>query len=144
MARGSTGAAVQDLGTLMRSGAVGSLGDPALLDRFLATRGEEAEDAFAAVVQRHGPMVMGVCRRILGDPDDADDAFQATFLVLARKALEIAHRELLANWLYGVAVRTSRELKVRKARRLAREGQVNRLARAEASSAPDPNADELR
>ena len=144
MARGSAGAAVQDLGTLLRSGAVGGLSDAALLNRFLAAAGEEAEDAFATVVQRHGPMVLGVCRRILGDPDDADDAFQATFLVLARKARAIAHRELLANWLYGVAVRTCRELKTLKARRLEREGRVKVMARPEANAEPEDQLDELR
>ncbi|MGC8644470.1 MAG: RNA polymerase sigma factor, partial [Isosphaeraceae bacterium] len=105
MARGTVGVAAVDLETLFRHGAVGNRSDPELLERFLTSRGEEAEAAFAALVRRHGPMVQGVCRRILGNPDDADDAFQATFLVLARKARVIARRELLVNWLYGVAVR---------------------------------------
>ncbi len=141
MARGTSGAAVRDLETLLRSGAVGTLSDAQLLERFLASRGEDAEDAFAAVVERHGPMVLAVCRRILRDPDAAEDAFQASFLVLARKAHSIARRELLANWLYGVAVRTARELAAAKARRLARERQVNPMTRQE--SAADESLDEL-
>jgi DNA-directed RNA polymerase specialized sigma24 family protein len=131
MATGTSGAAVRDLGTLLRSGAVGGLSNARLLERFLASTGEDAEDAFRAVVERHGSMVLGVCRRILGDEDDAEDAFQATFLVLARKARSIARRELLANWLHGVAAQTARELKATRARRLAREGQVNPMARAQ-------------
>jgi len=142
MARGTSGAAVRDLETLLRSGAVGTLSDAQLLERFLTSRGEDAEDAFAAVVERHGPMVLAVCRRILRDPNDAEDAFQASFLVLARKARSIARRELLANWLYGVAVRTARELAAAKTRRLARERQVNPMTRQEPGA--DESLDELR
>src|SRR5215471_17815389 len=76
------------------------LSDGQLLDRFLARR---EEVAFAALVGRHGPMVFGVCRRLLRHTQDAEDAFQATFLILVRKADGIGRRELLANWLYGVA-----------------------------------------
>ena len=64
-------------------------------------------------------MVLRVCRRILADPNDAEDAFQVTFLVLARKARSIARRERLANWLYGVAVRSAREVRKNAARRRA-------------------------
>ena len=141
MAQGTSGAAVHDLATLLRSGAVGTLTDDQLLERFLSSRGEDAEDAFAAVVERHGPMVLAVCRRILGDLDDAEDAFQAVFLVLARKARSIGRRELLANWLYGVAVRTARELKASRARRVAREKQVNTMSRSD--SGLDESLDEF-
>src|SRR5437879_3342183 len=82
---------------LRRDGA--GMSDGQLLGLFVAER-EEA--AFEALVRRHGPMVMGVCRRVLGSLHDAEDAFQATFLVLVRKAALIERRELLANWLYGV------------------------------------------
>ena len=72
-------------------------------------RGQRAgEAAFAALVARHGPMVLGVCRQLLGDHQHAEDAFQAVFLVLARKARSIRDPDLLGNWLYGVALRTAR------------------------------------
>jgi DNA-directed RNA polymerase specialized sigma24 family protein len=77
-----------------------SLSDAQLLECFVSQR-EEA--AFAALVRRHGPMVWGVCRRILVSHHDAEDAFQATFLVLVRKAASIVPRETVASWLYGVA-----------------------------------------
>src|SRR5262245_15534171 len=102
----------------------GGLGDAELLESFL-TRQDEA--AFGALVRRHGPMVLGVCRWVLGHAQDAEDAFQATFLVLARKAGSLGQRDLVGNWLYGVAYRTAREAKARNARRRAREKQVKDL-----------------
>lgn len=79
------------------------LSDAELLGRYLSVQDEAA---FAAIVRRHGPMVRGVCRRLLHDSHEADDAFQATFLVLVRRAGAIKPHNLLGNWLYGVARRT--------------------------------------
>src|SRR5438105_9568443 len=72
--------------------------DSRLLQQFVATRDEIA---FTSLVERHGPRVLGVCRRLLANADDVDDAFQATFLVLAGKARSISKREAVGSWLYG-------------------------------------------
>jgi RNA polymerase sigma factor (sigma-70 family) len=100
----------------------GELTDAQLLARFVADR---EQDAFAALVRRHGPMVLGVCRRVLGHAHDAEDAFQAVFLVLARKAKSVVRREALAGFLYGVACRTALRARARTARRRATERQVD-------------------
>jgi RNA polymerase sigma factor (sigma-70 family) len=89
-----------------------------LLDRFVDQRDE---DAFTALLQRHGPMVWSVCRRVLDCSEDAQDAFQATFLVLLRKASTIARGAQLGNWLYGVACRTAARARVEAARRRRHE-----------------------
>lgn len=109
----------------------GGLTDAQLLECF--TRACD-EAAFEALMRRHGSMVMGVCRRVLGQPQDAEDAFQATFLVLARKAASIRQAELLGNWLYGVAYRAALEVKA--AKRRVKERQVE--------SMPEPVAAETR
>jgi RNA polymerase sigma factor (sigma-70 family) len=106
----------------------GDLGDGELLGRFLERRDEAA---LAALVARHGPMVWGVCRRLLGH-HDAEDAFQATFVVLVRKAASIAQRELLGNWLYGVARQAASQARRSAARRTAREVQVAEMPDTEA------------
>jgi RNA polymerase sigma factor (sigma-70 family) len=89
-----------------------------MLECFVSRRDEAA---FEALVRRHGPMVLGVCRRVLRQLQDAEDAFQASFLVLARKAAAISQRELLGNWLYGVAYRTALDARAANSRRRARE-----------------------
>ena len=104
---------------LLRDGA--GLTDGQLLTDYISRRDEAA---LAALVQRHGPMVWGVCRRVLGNHHDAEDAFQATFLVLVRKAASIASRELLANWIYGVAHKTAMKARATIAKRRVRERQV--------------------
>jgi RNA polymerase sigma factor (sigma-70 family) len=95
--------------------------DGQLLSRFVEGRDE---DAFAALVKRHGPMVWGVCRRLLANDQDAEDAFQATFLVLVRKAATVQPREMVANWLYGVAYMTAHRGRVAAAKARRRERQV--------------------
>src|ERR1700712_4221607 len=95
------------------------LTDGQLLGRFVEHRDE---DAFAALVRRHGPMVWGVCRRVLASDPDAEDAFQATFLVLVRKSACVMPREMVGNWLYGVAHQAA--LKARRGVFRRREEQV--------------------
>jgi RNA polymerase sigma factor (sigma-70 family) len=97
------------------------LTDGNLLDLYVQ---QKDEAAFEALVRRHGPMVLGVCRRILGNGHDAEDAFQATFLVLVRKAASIRPSGMVGNWLYGVAQRTALEARRSAARRRAKEAQV--------------------
>jgi RNA polymerase sigma factor (sigma-70 family) len=105
----------------------GGMTDRQLLERFLTQRDE---DAFEALVRRHGPMVWGVCRRVLHHLHDAEDAFQATFLVLARKAVAIRQRESVGSWLYGAAFRSALEAKA--VRRRSRERQVSAMPEPEA------------
>jgi RNA polymerase sigma factor (sigma-70 family) len=102
---------------LFGQGTAIGLTEGELLERFV-TRRDEA--AFEALVARHGPMVLGVCRHLLRDPNDVDDAFQATFLVLVKKASTVRRCELLGNWLYGVAFRVASRARAVAARRTAR------------------------
>jgi len=106
------------LGTLYNLGTIGSLSDDQLLARFLArNQPAEAEAAFAALVDRHGPMVLSVCMRVLEDSHDAHDAFQATFLVLVRKAGSIRRRESVGGWLFGIARRVAVRARIQGERR---------------------------
>ena len=107
---------------LLRDGA--GLTDGQLLEDYISRRDEAALEA---LVHRHGPMVWGVCRRVLRNYHDAEDAFQATFLVFVRKAASIASRELLANWLYGVAHQTALKARATAAKRKERERQVTEM-----------------
>src|SRR5579884_3239996 len=105
----------------------GGLSDGQLLARFVAARDEAS---FVALVRRHGPMVLGVCRRVLRDLHDAEDAFQATFLVLARKAASVIKGESLAAWLHRVALNVSCTLRAGTTRRRAQERQALLMAPA--------------
>ncbi|MBI1914276.1 MAG: RNA polymerase sigma factor [Planctomycetes bacterium] len=95
--------------------------DSELLDRFRS--GHEAA-AFEVLVRRHGPLVLGVCRRVLGNPHDAEDAFQTTFLTLARQASSVGRRGAVAGWLYRVAYHTALRARAREATRSQREHQA--------------------
>jgi RNA polymerase sigma factor (sigma-70 family) len=99
---------LRDVRTLFRFGVVRDASDRELLERFLTDDHVEAEAAFTILVERHGPMVLSVCRHVLADSHDAHDAFQATFLVLLRRARSIRNRDSLASWLFGVAMRIAR------------------------------------
>ncbi len=110
--------------------------DGMLVRSFVAGRDEAA---FALLVERHGPMVFGVCRRILGNVHDAEDAFQATFLVLARKAASVQPPDLVGNWLYGVASRAALDARSRVARRNVCEKQMAELPHPIVNSNADVN-----
>jgi len=137
MRGGRPGLVLEPLRTLFGAGTAAGLTDEQLLERFAIHRDDEAEAAFAALVARHGPMVRRVCRALLDDPNDAEDVFQATFLVLASKAGTIRRPELLGNWLYGTAHRAARTLKTRFARRLKHEAREAAMGHARASTDPD-------
>jgi RNA polymerase sigma factor (sigma-70 family) len=96
--------------------------DGQLLESYV-TRQDEV--ALAALVRRHGPMVLGVCRRVLRNAHDAEDAFQAAFLVRVRKAASLRQRERVGNWLYGVAHRTALNARAAIARKRLRERPMN-------------------
>jgi serpin B len=107
--------------------------DGVLLARFL---GDNDEAAFTALVKRHGPMVLGVGRRVLADDHDAEDVFQATFLVLARRAKALRQSASLASWLYGVALRLSLKARVRASRRHRRETRSGLMSHDEGDRGP--------
>jgi RNA polymerase sigma factor (sigma-70 family) len=141
MASGHHHPVLRLLRRLVGAGSGGDSTDGQLLQRFA---GQREEAAFAALVQRHGPLVLGVCRRVLHDPHDADDAFQATFLVLARKAGSLTRPEKLANWLYGVAYRTAARAKAEAARRRGHERPFTDMPSPEARPGGAESLDELR
>jgi RNA polymerase sigma factor (sigma-70 family) len=112
--------------------AVDDLSDGTLLERVATQRDE---DAFAALVRRYGPIVLGVCRRVLRHEQDAEDAFQATFLVLFRQARSIRKRQSVGSWLYGVAYRVAQNARLKKARRSVRETALSDTPAAESTPA---------
>ncbi len=131
-------AAIRELGTLFNEGAVGMLSDGQLLDRFVE---RSDASAFEAIVERYGPLVWGVCRRVLRHHHDAEDAFQATFLVFARRAASILSREKLGNWLYGVAYQTALKVRATRGKRRVRERPACEMTEPEAVT--DEHAEEL-
>jgi RNA polymerase sigma factor (sigma-70 family) len=123
MATSQMSAFIQHLRRMvLRDGA--GLTDGQLLEDFISRR---QEAAVAALVRRHGPMVWGVCRRVLRNHHDAEDAFQATFLVLLRKAASVVPRAMVANWLYGVAYQTALKARATLAKRRVRERQATEM-----------------
>jgi RNA polymerase sigma factor (sigma-70 family) len=123
----------------LRHASPGGPTDRELLAKFATDRDEEV---FAELVRRHGPVVLAVCRRVTGHIQDAEDAFQAAFLVLARRAGQVARPELLGNWLYGVAVRTA--LEARTARRGVKEQQPVSVTPEPVAPTPPDNDPDLR
>jgi RNA polymerase sigma factor (sigma-70 family) len=124
---------------LFNIGAVGTMSDTELLDRFVSRRDEAAEAAFEELVIRHGPMVLRVCRGLLHDAHDAEDAFQAVFLVLANRARSIRQSASVASWLFGVAHRVAMQGKRGAARRRA----LDQLVAEQTSESYLPSADDL-
>jgi RNA polymerase sigma factor (sigma-70 family) len=114
--------------------------DGHLLDQFIENR---SELAFATLVQRHGPMVWGVCRRIVLHHHDAEDAFQAAFLVLARNAASVRPRDMVASWLFGVAQRTALKARAAAGKRQAREKQVESIPEVAAEERTQDSLGEL-
>jgi RNA polymerase sigma factor (sigma-70 family) len=117
--------------------------DEQLIDTFLTGEKEESETAFETLVKRHGPMVLGVCRHLLRQDQDAEDAFQATFLVLARKARTIRNRQILRYWLREVASRIA----IRARERCARSGlrrEIEEVQESHPGPANAANRKELR
>ena len=138
------GAALAQIQALLSVGTVAGMTDGQLLERFATGRDQAGEVAFAGVVARHGPMVLNVCHRLLADTHDAEDTFQATFLVLARKARSIRNPELLGNWLYGVALRLARDARSRsqRQRRHERRAAMDETALDENVGRPDIMAEQ--
>ena len=126
MATGQLSTVVDHLHKLAGGAQEGDASDAELLERFAARRDEAA---FAALVKRHGPMVLAACRRVLGNLADAEDAFQATFLVLARKAGAIQRRAALANWLHGVALHVALRARASACARRRHEQRVPNMPR---------------
>ena len=138
MATAQSATLVRYLRKLAASRCLQECTDRQLLDNFAACRDEPT---FTALVARHGPMVLRVCRRVLNHEQDAEDAFQATFLVLARKARSIHKPEALAEWLHGVAYRTAMKAKRTAARRRNHEARLRTLNPKVATS---PTWDEVQ
>jgi RNA polymerase sigma factor (sigma-70 family) len=139
MATGQLHGVLRNLRRIARWRDSDRLSDAELLDCFIS---HNDESAFEGLLRRHGPMVFGVCRRVLGNTQDAEDAFQAAFLVLARKAASVCPREMIGNWLYGVAYRTALKARSMIARRRAHEKQV--LEMPDAAARPEADWSDLQ
>jgi RNA polymerase sigma factor (sigma-70 family) len=136
MTGGSSLAVARDLEALFDTGTAGGLTDSQLLERFAARHDGSSEAAFEVLVLRHGPMVLRVCRNVLRDPADAEDAFQATFLVLVKRRDSIRRLESIGGWLYGVACRVAARARVEAARRRV----IEERAASRVGEAVDPSS----
>ena len=130
--RSTSGRGLRRLEHLLRDGIAGDLSDSELLDRFLGSRDSAGDAAFTALVERHGAMVFRVCRQTLLDHHAAQDAVQATFLVLAKRAGAIRKRTSVSSWLFGVARRAAARIRMEEARR--RHHELQRAARLPVTS----------
>jgi RNA polymerase sigma factor (sigma-70 family) len=126
--------------SLFDHGTVGGVADGTLVEKFTDGDRGSAEHAFALMVERHGPMVLGVCRALLRGQQDAEDAFQASFLVLARKAGSIRKPDLLPAWLYGVARKAALKARSRRARIGRIEGGSSSMSFDHPDRSPSPEA----
>src|SRR5262249_3966235 len=140
MPRGRLGGALRDVQTLFRAGTAGGLTDGQWLEDVGDRGGEARERAFAALVERHGPAVLRACRSILRDEHAAEDAFQAVFLVLARKAGSLRVRDSLAPWLHEVAGRVARCARSTASRRARHE---RRAAERVEPTTRDPDSGDI-
>lgn len=140
MAGGRSGDLSKHLSSVFRVGTLVGVPDAQLLQRFVAGRDEVGEAAFRALVERHGPMVLRVCQSVLGDRHGAEDAFQVTFLILARKAGSIRNHRSVGSWVHGVARRVALRAQSEARRRLARETKVAKGAKM-ASPSLEPGED---
>jgi RNA polymerase sigma factor (sigma-70 family) len=131
MTRLNSARLARDLGALFATGTLANLTDAQLLDQFIAHRDERC---FEELIARHGPMVLAICRRSLDDPLDIEDAFQAIFLILVRKARSLRDRNALSSWLHGVAFRVVRRARKNAYRRHLRERPIS----AEPATRTDP------
>ena len=138
MSAGTSAALLREIQSLFDVGTAAGLSDRQLLERFVGCRDSSAEAAFEVLILRHGPMVMRVCSNWLHDPNDAQDAFQATFLVLVRRISAVHHLESIGGWLYGVANRVAARARVEAARRNVAEGRA--ASRVVEALVPDSSA----
>jgi RNA polymerase sigma factor (sigma-70 family) len=137
---GTTHALTDQLAGLFSAGSCAGMSDGELLQRFRTSRDEVGERAFEALVTRHGPMVLAICRNMLNDPGDVHDAFQAVFLVLARRAGAIRKSDSVGSWLYGVTVRVAARARATAIRRRIRERRTLAAASAAAVAGGSPES----
>jgi polysaccharide biosynthesis/export protein len=145
MAGGPSVAVLRDIQSLFDTGTLNGLSDRQLLEHFAGRRDASSEAAFEVLVLRHGPMVLRVCRNVLGDSTDAEDAFQATFLVLVRRCGSIRRFESLGSWLYGVACRVAARARVDAAKRRSaeRHGALRVVQAVDSGGAGEPDRAEF-